>query len=371
MQSLLNNYQRYSHCYHYALIVVLTVSRVLFSKILACPQHFDCNAYLQMVDSVQYSGNIAGHHAMRILPPMLVQGLTQLGLSKAMAFYVLSGTMYILFGMLVYYFLCAQKTKASIALSITLLCLSAHEAMRIPLQLVYQSCDMMVYPIALLVFMFSLQKKSTHVFLLSLMGILVRQNLFVLGVFSLLFCLKKNNAKYTLMYLVTLIAAYAVLQNYYQANGTFVDLLSPPEGYFTIQHLSWVLLDSKLLELIVPIAPLLLLHFKPLIQWSLKYWHISIYMAITVGQPFLAYHMTGNNFPRLALQGAWLLYLALACVWLKNLQSRWLMNVFFVYALGVYFTWGMEQRLIMMVLLTLCLLLSARASMRSSSLLES
>lgn len=349
MRLLLNNYQKYSLYYHLGFILLLAVVRVLASRVLPCPEQFDCNAYLQMVDSWGYQSEVQGHHAMRILPPMIVNLLTVFGLTKTQGFYLLSGLGYCLFGGAVYLFLIWQKINRLVALSIALLCLAPHPAMRIPLQLVYQSCDMLVYPWVLGMLVLSLQQKPKTLFIFSLLGILIRQNLFVLGVLSLLYCAGKKFHWAYVLYLFGLIAAYAVLQNYYHANDTFVQLLSPPEGYFKPSHLWWVLWDSRILELILPILPLLLIHAKSLFHWCLKYWHLTLYMAITVGQPFLAYHMTGNNFPRLALQGAWLWYLALGFVFAKQLQTKFLLTLLLIYSLSIYFTWGINPRVYLML----------------------
>ena len=398
MLSLLNNYRRYQHNYHYGLILLLAFSRVVTSNVLSCPPDFDCNAYLQMVDNWLYQPQIAGHHAMRILPPIIVKLFTLLGISKVHGFYLLSSFTYCAFGALVYYFFkthnvypqqmvfrvgaeCSKRRSVyeihdcgeshegnttenssvkginpQLALCLSLLCLAPHAAMRIPLQLVYQSCDMIVYPLVLLIFMYSLRQNALAVFALGLSGLLVRQNLFVMSLFSLLFCWTKKRELLTLGYAALTVGCYLLLQNYFQANETFRQLLSPPEGYFTVNHLAWVFWDSKLLELLVPALPLILWHIKPLIQWFWRNWHLSAYMCITIGQPFLAYHMTGNNFPRLALQGFWPIYLALGCVYLSKLQNKRLLGILFIYALSIYFTWGIEQRIYMAGLLTVILL---------------
>lgn len=354
MRLLSNNYRQHTHLYHLSILFGLAFLRVLFSRVLDCPPNFDCQSYLSMVDNLSYQTAIPGHHAMRIAPPAIVKSLTLLGLNKTTGFYLLSGLAYCMFGLLCYGVLVTHHLRPLMALSISLLCLAPHEAMRIPLQLVYQSCDMLVYPISLMMIIFSLKYRAFTVFLLAVLGCMVRQNLFVLGLASLLYCGIKQDRIKAMIYIVCLVCVYASLQNYYHAHGTFIQLLSPPPGYFHPQHLLWVMWDSKLFELVLPILPLIILYIKPLSLWFLRYWHIGVYMAITAGQPFLAYHMTGDNFARLALQGAWLVYLALGCILAKSSQiPRWQIGLFLVYSLAVFWTWGIEQRLVFLVIASL------------------
>jgi len=342
---------------NYGLIIFLTSLRVLTSRTLECPIDFDCNAYIAMVNHWGYNAELSGHHAMRVLPSILVWGLTYLGASIVLGFHILSGATYVLFGCLLYYFFSSQKhLKPILCLSLSLLALAPHEAMRIPLQLVYQSCDMLVYPLSLLLVMFSLQKRIFPVFALCIISIFVRQNLFILGVSSLLYCFKDRISYQRVLALAMVIGLYSASQIYYQATGTFIDVLTPPEHYFTLKHFIWIVLDSNIYELFVPILPFLIIYFKPLAKLSWQYWHVTLYICITMGQPFLAYHLTGNNFARLALQGFWLLCLAIALVWRKDWQYKYIMVVMLVYSAAVYFTWGIKQRIWMLMAFIISLL---------------
>jgi hypothetical protein len=116
-----------------------------------------------------------------------------------------------------------------------------------------------------------------------------------------------------------------------------------------------VIKDSKLIQLFIPLFPFLLIYFKRIISFLFRYWHVACYIAAVMGQPFLAYHLTGNNFARLALQGAWIIYLIIGLStttsskeWPIGLQY-WLV----VYSLAIYFTWGISQRIMYMVIFTL------------------
>jgi hypothetical protein len=115
--------------------------------------------------------------------------------------------------------------------------------------------------------------------------------------------------------------------------------------------------DSQILELFIPIIPFVIVSFKSLVQFFLRYWHIALYMGIVIGQPLLGYHLTGFNLPRLALQGVWILFLAAAMV---SKDLRWtpkLTAIFVLYSLVMFFTWGLNQKLLWMSIFTVMLVL--------------
>lgn len=343
MQLRLNNL-------YYGIILFITSLRVMLNTPKACPVDFDCNSYIAMAHSLAYDPQIAGHHAMRVLPSFLAGCLEQLGMSLELAFRVLSGGCYVAFGMLTLWFFRQFAVKPLVALAFTLLCLAVHHAMRIPLQLVYQTCDMMVYPLSILMIYCSLKQHTKGLLLLSLLGILVRQNLFILGVLSLLYCFWQTKQSRVLVYAVILTIAYGTLQWYYHATSTFTALLSPPDDFFSFSHLYFVLRDSKILELLVPLLPFMVIYVKSLVIAMWRYWHITLYMAVTIGQPLLAYHMTGQNLPRLALQGGIGLYVLAGMVSVKYAWSRAQTTLFLCYAIFMFITWGLPYRLLGMAL---------------------
>lgn len=331
---------------YYALILLFTSVRVILNKPKACPVDFDCNSYIAMAHSLAYDSQIAGHHAMRVLPAFLAGALEQLGMNLELAFRLLSGGCYVAFGLLTFWFFRRFSVKPLVAFGFTLLCLAVHHAMRIPLQLVYQTCDIMVYPFCILMIYCSLKQHTKGLLLLSLLGILVRQNLFILGVLSLLYCFWQTKQSRVLVYAVIVTIAYSTLQWYYHATSTFTALLSPPDDFFSFTHLYFVLMDSNILELLVPLLPFMVIYAKSLVIAMWRYWHLTLYMAITVGQPLLAYHMTGNNLPRLALQGAIGLYILTGMVSVKYTWSRAQITLFLCYALFMFITWALPYRLL-------------------------
>ena len=332
----------------YGVIFVSTLLLVILSRTRGCPQDFDCNSYIAMASSITYDPAIAGHHAMRMLPSILAGALTQLGIPLELAFHLLSGGLYIAFGLLTFWFFTKFTLTPVKALAFTFLCLGAHYAIKIPLQIVYQTCDMMTYPLALLLIYCSIRKQTTGLIVFAFISLMVRQNLFILGELSLLYCFLQTKQTRMLVSAGLLAAGYITLQNYFHANSTFAALLQPPADFFTKEHLWFVLTDSKILELIIPLVPLLVFYAKPMIMTLIRYWHIALYIAITAGQPFLGYHMTGANLPRLALQGVICLYFLAGLVSVKQKWSAQQVWLFLIYAVAMYITWGIHNRLIIM-----------------------
>lgn len=352
----------------YVLILGLALSRVLTSKILSCPADFDCNSYIQMANSIAYDEHILPHHAMRILPALLAKGLMMLGMSLHTAFRLLSDGTYVLFGGLIFWVLRQYELKAWVAFAFTLLCLAPYHAMRIPLQNVYQACDIMTYPLSLLLFHFSLQKKIRWVFAIALISIFVRQNLLVLGEFSLLYCFWQTRRKEALGYILALTSAYLVLQWYYHAFSIVTHHMIPDASFFSLSHILWIIEDSKILAILIPIAPFIIIYFKQGLLFFCRNWHVAMYVGASAGQPFLAYHLTGNNYARLALQGLWLIFLAAGFLSKGSKWSNSLVILFVTYALAIYFSWGIPQRLLYMGLFSVgalfILLIEQRAKTR-------
>jgi hypothetical protein len=329
----------------YVLILILASTRVISTKVKACPKHFDCESYLAMANSIQFDPAIAGHHAMRVLPSLLARGVHALGIDLTTAFQIVTGASFAILGMLVYWMLRRENKSPWVAFAFALICLAPHHAMNISLKLVYQACDMMTYPLTLLILYASFKKHNNGVFFWGIFGILTRQNLFILSELSLLYCYTQKRRVKTIVWGLLLAVEYFSLQVYYEATGVFTALLNPPAGFFTYSHIKHVILDSKVLELLVPLIPFIFFSFRALIKFFIENWHAFLYMCIVVGQPLLGYHLTGNNTQRIALQGVWVLFLACALTW-PTVRTRAATVALVLYSLGIYFIWSMPQRLL-------------------------
>ncbi len=315
MDLLSDLYKKYTqnHISNFLVITLICLGYLFLAPSQGCPVDWDCNAYIQMLDSLAYDPALLPHHAMRILPALIVRGFVHiLGLSIEQGFNLLSGLSYFLFSM-GFYFLLNTNTKPHtkiFTLGMTLLAMGSHHAVIQALVNVYQSTDALTYPIVLGLFYFTYYQKQFHwVFILTLIGLITRQNLFFMGELCLIFGLISHKKKANLLYIILAGIAYQLLVSYYHAGDILLASITPVPYFFTPEHILYVIQDSGLLNLIIPIMPIALWVTKDLLIFYFKNWYMLLYAGITVGQPFLSYHLTGNNFERIAMQGIWPLYL--------------------------------------------------------------
>lgn len=345
-------------------LMILTMLKVMVTQAQPCPEEFDCNSYLFMVHHWGFFPEIPSHHAMRFLPSWGAALLVYMGASDTLAFQILSGSGFIGFAGLCYFtFRTVFKGSQQRAFAFSLITVFSHEAMKIPLSLVYQSCDMWTYPIGILLILCTLNRQYLGLLGISLLAITTRQTLFVLSVFCWGYALQTPQNK-PLKWAggLAIVLAYISLTHYFQATSVFKLLLHPPEGFFVPSHLLGILVQSKLLDLWVPISPFLLIAFYPTLGHLKKYWFIPAYMLIVIGQPFLAYHMTGNNFQRLALQGVWPIYLIVGGIWMTRKCSKTLDGALLIYGVVLATSWSPSTRWILWI--AMCSLLGCGVLIR-------
>jgi hypothetical protein len=67
-----------------------------------------------------------------------------------------------------------------------------------------------------------------------------------------------------------------------------------------------------------------------------RHWFITVYVLLAIAQPMISHEITGNNFQRLAMQGVWLVYLAMALATTRRpapVAERWMLAA---YALTIF-----------------------------------
>lgn len=327
-------------------LFVIAMARVLATDSIGCPEFFDCNAYIRMTHDLTPGTDVLGHHSMRVVPIIIVRFFMMLGIPLETAFNVLSGLCYIGFGIGAYWFIQRITNQKLYAFSWALILLALHEAIRIPLYLVYQANDALVYPLGLCILVATYYRKMPLVLFLSLLGALTRQNLFVMGFLCLMYLAKKQKNFYAGIAMALLTVAYFLHQNYHGAHSVFAQLLSPPKAFFSLQGQWWILTESQFLELWVAILPFMILGLPQAYRFLRENWHWLIYAGVTIFQPYVGYHLTGNNLPRLALQGIWVIALALSLSSpLIQYRSKGHQGLLLAYAIAIYATWGITQRL--------------------------
>ena len=349
MALLIDLYKKYTknHISNILIIISVCLGYIFFAPSQGCPVDWDCNTYIKMVDSIAYDPSVLPHYTMRILPILVVRVFIDvLGLNIEQGFSLLSGLSYLIFS-LGFYFVLNKITSAKaeskiFTLSFTLLTMASHHAMIQALVNVYQSTDALTYPFILFMFYFTYYKKQFHwVFILTLLGLITRQNLFFMGELCLIYGLVTHKKIINLVYIGIAILAYQFLVKYYHASGMLLASITPVKNFFTLEHLLLVIQDSGLLNLIIPILPITLFVIKDAIKFYFKNWYLLLYTAITVGQPFLSYHLTGTNFERIAMQGIWPLYLISGFLFYKKyLQSKkntFISGILFLYACSLLF----------------------------------
>lgn len=331
-----------------SLVGLLVLSKIMLTKAIGCPVSFDCNSYIAMVGDLSPGDHALSHHAMRVLPIFMVRALMLLGFSMDAGFHIVSGGALMLFSLGVYAFI-RYFTKSSVwAFAWSLLLVTLHSAMRVPLDIIYQANDALVYPLGLAMLAAAHANRVGLTFVLAILGVLTRQNLFVLSFFSMSSLALNNRDIRALIGTGVVFCSYFVLQKFYGANGSILNHFTPQGDFFSLSHQWSILVESQFLELWIVFAPFLLTSGKQLFKFFKDNWHWPMYTAVVVAQPYLAYHMTGNNFARIALQGVWVIALAVAINHrLPYRLSRAQAALLVTYAGAVFVTWGAQQRVVL------------------------
>ncbi len=284
------------------------------------PVH-DCNAYIQMVDSLQPQAGIHSHHAMRILPSWAVSYLHVWGLSIHSAFLLLSGAAFWLTGFLSYQLFRTHSANRAWCLLGSMALLMPHWAMWIPLKTPYQASDAWVYVWTLLTIWAVERNAIVALFAVSVLGILTRQNCFVLAFFAYFYlwtqiALKQQWRVFRSLKAwilvgngMVLTALYGFLSHYYHAEGSLLRHMTPTTSFWEAKFWAFFIKDSHFFELWIMLIPWLILIRGRIVSLCTQQWHWVAYASIVILQPIFAYSFTGyHNFVRIALQGVWILY---------------------------------------------------------------
>jgi hypothetical protein len=343
--------QAYWSVFVWGLLISFVALEVLRAKWKVCLPEGDCESYIAMVSHWGYSADILPHHAMRILPSILVSLLTGLGISTHFGFWLLSTASFVLFAFGFYKLLANEQKASLLPLGLTFLVLSAHWAMTYSLSNFYQATDALTYPLGLLMFWQLSQHKSTQLFLTGLLGCLVRQNLFVMGFLGLLQIFTRTRRASDLLKCLGLGVGYMLVTRYYQASGALAAHLIPPASYLSPSVLWSVWQASDLTWLLMPCLPLLLINLKGVVAFFKRYPAVLFYGLIVTAQPFIAFEMTGQaNFVRIAMQGVWPLYLAASYAVMSTVLSRSQQLFVFMYSALIASTYSHSFRATLVLL---------------------
>ena len=300
-----------------------------------------------MVDSLAPTPLIKPHHAMRVLPSWGVAQLQMLGFSLHGAFLLLSSMAFALTGCLSYIFFRRTSQNTLACLAGSLLLLVPHWAMLIPLKTPYQASDAWVYVWTILTF-YAVQKRAVHYLaIISVLGILTRQNCFLLGGVAYLYLWTVMPDKWIpLLYLGLITALYTGLSSFYGAKGALLHHITPSSEIFN-GHFWWFFIqDSHVLSLFTALLPWIFLARKQVLSLAQRYWYAVLYASLVMAQPFFAYAFTGyHNFVRIALQGSWVIYFLIVGSVVSQKLTHWQTGVLLLYSLMLGGVWGDWPRL--------------------------
>jgi hypothetical protein len=320
----------------------------------------DCHSYVKMVDSIAFDASrldgdsgpwpeYGSHHFMRVLPPLMVRGLTELGFGVDSGFRIVSAGAYVVFALLLLSLLLRASRDALIACAFTLLILGVHRAMSFPLRDVYQATDALAYPISLGIIALTMANRWRWVFLLALVGIATKQNLFVLSTLALAYLWIRNRNQWERFEIATLaivsVSFYVGLSQYYRASGTVAKHLLPSAGPGLLDKTIGFAVREGLLALFLPLLPLVLWYGRGAARLLLRYWFIGVYVVIAVAQPILSF-TTGGNLQRVALHGVWPIYLAMALTASTASAPRILKWLLLPYAVSIFAHPHLADRLV-------------------------
>lgn len=353
-----------------ALSVVLLVAllRVLEGPVLECTGVLsDCGDYIAMVGNLRFNADLVQndvwdgygtHYFMRVLPPLLVTGLVSTGIDVDTGFRIVSATAWLVFAITLYLVLLRSSDDPLGALAFTLLILGAHRHMTYHLRSVHHASDALTYPLSLGLVVFTLTNRWKLVFVVALLGIVTKQNLFALSTLCFTALLIRNPGWKPRLWIATLGlltgVCYAGLSWYYQAGGNVARHALPSAGVEILAPLRFGL-EQGLLELFVPLLPLLFLFGPATARFLKRNWFIAVYVGLAIAQPLIAYEITGGNVRRLALQGVWLLYLSVGLVALRQPIRDELKWILLAYAVTVFSHQHLDGRLVAAaVMLAVC-----------------
>lgn len=297
-------------CLLLAALVVGVSWLILSQPVHPFIQRFDMASYLAMARDPRtfFDTSIHSHHAQRVLPSLLVSGLTRtFPLSYYDAFRILSGASYATFVILLYFCFRHADVPAPVAFGVTGLISISSWPMTYSLYNVYQANDAMTYPLALgIIALVESRGRAVWVALLCLLAVFTRQNLLVLALGALVkLWIERKQFRFVLV-AAAVLAAFA-LNTTFAGGGAATNLyanLHPSRNAFSLG-----LHEARPWLLFFPF--LLLLMRRETLQYAVKYWWVVPFVLVTVLQPVATY-ISANGVPnayRLMSQGVWPVFL--------------------------------------------------------------
>ena len=257
------------------------------------------------------------YHALRFLPSWIVFSITSLtSLSVPETFQILSWTLFTIFTFLLYFFLRAHKTHSAnslLPLSFTLLILMSAWPTTYSLKIPYQITDLFCYPYLLSVFWLRKKKNASALFILTLLGLFVRQNVLVVGLCALFDLYLENKKTLLLFSCVFFLALYTSVSSFFPGQSTLIYILQGLREPL-LPKIIQIWKDTSPLTLFFPFLFLIPLTFKDINHLAQKHWPFLFAFGVICTFPFFAYSIVGKgNFERLVFPILWP-FMLLVCI---------------------------------------------------------
>lgn len=298
----------------------------LDSTVLPPTLRMDGMQYIAIAEDPRWFFCVGGMYAQRVLPPMIVWAESRLfGLSTVLGFRLICAVSYCSFLCLFYRTLRNARTPLPIATGTTLFCAICYWPMTYSLGNVYQACDAMAYPMALIMVTLAMRRRLLLLCAVSALAIMVRQQLFLLAIFALADLYLETRSRKVLAGMVFLLVVLGLLLQYAGVGRGVRGLVG------VCRAIDWGAVPRAVIETRMPVilTPFLLLPVlfpKRVGGYVKKYWWAALYATATMAQPVLMFPVSGaSNAQRLAMIGAWLAFLLAGLLLRDALRRRWAM----------------------------------------------
>ena len=268
-----------------AFLLIFSIALVFNVRSTGYFEGWDQASYVKMAEKPVNMQKVMSHHGQRIFGPTLVWGLRQiLPLSMEAAFRFFAAAAFASFVLLFYFALRGLQVGPITAVTTTVFSIISFWPITYTLSNVYQLTDGFAYPLIVLTCIFFVRKNYPALLIVSLVGVLVRQNLMFLGafVFSQLFWnTREKKYLWGLLSVIGLFVLSGIFAGRLDAradstnpNALYLLLVEHPKNYLLhfpkiLQNFVRGFFETKMLLMFSPFLPLLF--FRPIFSLIVQF----------------------------------------------------------------------------------------------------
>ena len=310
-----------------AALVAMCAWFIFDSTVLPPTLRQDNRRYIPMAEDPSAFFQADNVAAQRVLPSLLVWcGTRLLGLTVVEGFRILSGASYLAFLALFYVALRRGRAPTPIAFATTIFCGTCYWPMTYSLSNIYQACDAMAYPLALVMIALTIRRRTFALLAVSLLAAMTRQQLFVLACLCLFSLRVETNDRRALPCLLVILMFFGALISFTGEGGLAAHTVL---RIFDLRAFARGFRETRFPVIFTPFLLLLMLCARETIGYVRKYWWVALFALVTMAQPLLAFGRTGpSNAQRLAMMGAWPAFWLAGLLLRDRLKSRWAMSIY-------------------------------------------